>query len=233
MKWLFSFVICSLLIVNGSQFQLATGANSTLVSTVSAQASDHAPRIIYAEWVGKNLYVQGDNFAAGATVFIDGQKLKTSNAAYSSKILLVAKKAKKKVAPDQAIKLQVQNPDGEESNEFTFYSGFVVTTSYQNSVIKVKVGERFLLFLPDESAAFRWYVEVTGADPTILSHSTDNLPISNSQGFYQAIKPGRVFINAQGSPLCPPAPPYACLSGEFHGFGGLAIDIDEAVLQAN
>jgi len=35
--------------------------------------------ILYAEWTGKNLLVQGEDFADGATILIDGQAFKTSN----------------------------------------------------------------------------------------------------------------------------------------------------------
>lgn len=62
-------------------------------------------------------------------MLVDGQRFKSENDEAYPGNFLRAKKAKKKVPRDQVIQVQVQNPDGATSNEFTFYSGLVVTKS--------------------------------------------------------------------------------------------------------
>lgn len=212
--------VACLLLACGTQSGIVVRGNPRLATRHSAQTVEGSPNILYAEWTGKTLVLQGENFADGATVLIDGQPFKSSNGAALPANILYAKKAKKKVAADRVIQLQAQNPDGKISNEFTFYSGFVVTLGFEGSSISLSLGERFLLYLPPEGEPPRvgWSISIIGTDQTILTRTTDNLPIPDAQGFFQAVRPGQVTISAEGSPLCPPAPPQACLSGSHMGF---------------
>src|SRR5215831_21314174 len=50
-----------------------------LADRYSPSAADGSPNIVYAEWTGKTLVVEGESFADGAAVLIDGQAFKTSN----------------------------------------------------------------------------------------------------------------------------------------------------------
>jgi hypothetical protein len=40
--------------------------------------------------------------------------------------------------------------------------------------------------------------------------STNDLPIPQAQGFFEAVHPGQFTINAEAGPLCPPLPPEQC-----------------------
>ena len=216
MKWPLAFVLVSgfLLVPAPNLFPLSPGLLTPRSSPT--QASSTTPIILYAQWVGKNLDVQGRNFAEGATIIVDGQRLKTINFDNALSFELLAKKAKKKVARNQAITLQVQNTNGETSDPFTFYSGFVITMNEVGDLVHLNVGDKFLLYLPPEGdpPALRWTVSIMGAtigsDPTILVQTTEDLPIPHAQGFFQAVRPGQVIVHAEASPLCPPSPRWVC-----------------------
>lgn len=204
-------ILCSLFVVSGvTESQPIVRENRVLLG--SATSAEIQPTILYAQWIGKNLDVEGANFGEGATVFIDGQRLKTVNADNFPSSFLFAKKAKKKVARNQAITLQVQNPDGETSDPFPFYSGFLLTMDGSGTVLHLNVGDRFLLFLPPhgEPPTLGWGVGIGGLDPTAMKLSTIDLPIPRAQGFFEAVHPGQFTISAEAGPLCPPLPPEQC-----------------------
>lgn len=213
-------ILCSFFVVSGvTQSQPIVRENRVLVG--SAPSAEIQPSILYAEWTGKNLLVEGENFADGAFVLVDGQRFKSANDEAHPGNFLHAKKAKKKVARDQVIQLQVQNPDGATSNEFTFYSGFVVTLGFEGTWINMNAGDKLLLYLPPkgEPPTIGWTISVIGSDQTVLVRTMDNLPIPHAQGFFEAVRSGQIIINAQGSPLCPPLPPESCgPRGFFMGF---------------
>jgi Reeler domain len=94
---------------------------ATSVSVPVATAINGAPVITGAEVVKKQLRVSGDNFAFEAQLLMDGSKQKkTFNDDVTPNTLLVARKAGKFIAPGQTVVLQVKNPDGTLSNEFSF-----------------------------------------------------------------------------------------------------------------
>jgi hypothetical protein len=79
------------------------------------------PVIESAEVSGKKLRVFGENFAVGATLFVNGVKQKkTSNDANDPNTLIVAKKAGKTIQRGGTVSLEVQNPGGERSEAFLF-----------------------------------------------------------------------------------------------------------------
>jgi hypothetical protein len=216
MRFLISFSLMTLL-------ACCAGIQSSFVASTNPPAVKAAsePVIYYAEWVGKTLQVEGDRFADGATVLIDGQSFNSYNDETYPRFNLYARKALKRLTPDSAIHLQVQNPDGGISNEFMFYTGFVVTLGFQGSWIKLHVGDRFLLFLPPKGdpPTIGWFISMTGDAQGVLNRTTDDLPIPHTQGLFAAVGPGQVIIDAQGSPLCPPLPPEYCGPlGFFMGF---------------
>ena len=94
---------------------------ATSVSVPVATAITGAPVITGAEVVKKQLLVSGENFAFEAQLLMDGSKQKkTFNDDVTPNTLLVARKAGKFIAPGQTVLLQVKNPDGTLSNEFSF-----------------------------------------------------------------------------------------------------------------
>jgi hypothetical protein len=210
MKREFSILFVCFVVFSAAVSQFAD--SSTAAYRSSQDASAIRPVILYAQWIGKNLDVEGANFGDGATVLVDGQRLKTVNADNFPSSFLFAKKAKKKVPRNQAITLQVQNPDGETSDPFPFYSGFLLTMDDSGTVLHLNVGDRFLLFLPPhgEPATVGWGVGIGGLDPTAMKLSTNDLPIPRAQGFFEAVHPGQFTISAEAGPLCPPLPPEQC-----------------------
>jgi endo-1,4-beta-xylanase len=89
------------------------------LNTVLERGLDLSPKITAASRNGKQLIVTGELFEDGAQLFINGEKQnKTSNDSQSPATAIVARKAGKIVKPGDV--LQVKNPDGLLSNEFTF-----------------------------------------------------------------------------------------------------------------
>jgi hypothetical protein len=78
------------------------------------------PIIDEARISGKKLVIVGKNFDAGAAVFLDGVRQKTSRDAQSPTTTLVGKKAGKKIDSGQTVTLQVKNGSGAESPQFSF-----------------------------------------------------------------------------------------------------------------
>jgi predicted outer membrane repeat protein len=64
---------------------------------------------------GKHLLISGAGFQEGAKIFVDGVEKKTI---YESPTSLIGKKAAKGIA--SGVKIKVRNPDGTESNEWTY-----------------------------------------------------------------------------------------------------------------
>jgi photosystem II stability/assembly factor-like uncharacterized protein len=66
------------------------------------------------------LYVFGDKFEEGAKILLNGEKEKTRNAFYNPTATLIGRRAGNKIVRGQTVTLQVRNPDGTLSPEFTF-----------------------------------------------------------------------------------------------------------------
>ncbi len=80
-----------------------------------------APEITGAEVSGKQLIVSGQNFSAGAKIFLNGAKQKkTANDATSPTTRLIAKKAGKQISAGQTVTLHVKNSDDSLSNEYPY-----------------------------------------------------------------------------------------------------------------
>ena len=77
-----------------------------------------APTIIMASVSGKKLYITGENFHAGAVILLNGEEQKSKNDAQNPQTTLIGKNAGKKIRPGDRV--QVRNPDGTLSQEFTF-----------------------------------------------------------------------------------------------------------------
>jgi hypothetical protein len=80
------------------------------------------PKITNANIVGKALHISGENFAVGAVILIGGQEQGTRNDEQSPTTMLISKKGGKKgkIPVGQSVTLQVRNPNGIISAEFTF-----------------------------------------------------------------------------------------------------------------
>ena len=77
-----------------------------------------AVRIYNATVSGKKLLVTGENFDLGSVILLNGEEQKTGNDEQNPTTTVIGKKAGKKIKPGD--KLQVRNPNGSLSEEFTF-----------------------------------------------------------------------------------------------------------------
>jgi hypothetical protein len=107
---------------NGFQSSLDGDWDAVLAKvTTGGGNSALRPIITGASVNGKKLIVTGENFVPGAELLMNGQKQKkTSNDPQTPTAVLRIKKAGKKIAPGQTVSLQVRNPDGNLSDEFSF-----------------------------------------------------------------------------------------------------------------
>ena len=76
------------------------------------------PNITGASVAGKKLFVTGENFDPGAVILLNGEERKTRNDDQNPATKLIGRKAGKKIKAGD--KLQVRNPNGTVSQEFTF-----------------------------------------------------------------------------------------------------------------
>jgi hypothetical protein len=102
-------------------------SNSGLTNEVWELKNNNAtplplPKITSASVVGKTLLITGENFAVGAVIMIAGQEQGTRNDEQSPTTMLISKKGGKKgkIPVGQPAILQVRNPNGTLSSEFSF-----------------------------------------------------------------------------------------------------------------
>lgn len=94
---------------------------ATSITASAAGAPTGRPAVFGAAVNGKKLLVMGENFGLGADLLMDDVRVKkTGNDEDNPNILMVARKAGKTIEPGQTVRLQVRNPDGTLSNEFSF-----------------------------------------------------------------------------------------------------------------
>ena len=77
-------------------------------------------KITAASVTGKKLFVFGEGFDSGTVILLDGEKQKTANDEQNPTTLLIGKKAGKKIASGQTVRLEVRNRDGGLSEAFSF-----------------------------------------------------------------------------------------------------------------
>lgn len=114
----------------GKKSGSAVEVKSGLFTISGSGGGAPAPKILNASVSGKKLYVTGENFADGASIYMcsdcstpatDGKKAKkVSNDSDLPTTLLVSKKAGKDIERGSAMNLQVKNPDGTLSEPFLF-----------------------------------------------------------------------------------------------------------------
>ncbi len=75
-------------------------------------------RIVSASVSGKHLIIVGENFDPGAKILLNGDEQPTRTDSQNPKTTLIGKKVGKKIKPGD--KLQVRNPNGSVSAEFSF-----------------------------------------------------------------------------------------------------------------
>jgi len=103
-------------IAPNTNVQARTGTVSIADQTFTT-TQEGAPTITNVTASGKNIEVQGQNFDPGAIVLVNGVAQKTKAQGSGS---LVGKRSIKSIAKGQTASVQVQNPDGAESQPYSF-----------------------------------------------------------------------------------------------------------------
>ncbi|MCI0486276.1 MAG: hypothetical protein MN733_23025 [Nitrososphaera sp.] len=172
--------------------------------TATASARQSVPRIFSARLEGKKLIVEGQNFAPGALIFVDGKKRKTNNDPESPASTLISKKAAKKMPEDEIVRLQVENPDGQVSDDFGFFSGVVANFQSTQEGIQLVVGQRVLIDFNDPVISWSFF---SFPDPEIMELIYPNeevweVPhIPTAQALFQARRKGSTSIEIRGERL--------------------------------
>jgi hypothetical protein len=98
------------------------GGSYTLYTSNSSQALalQRGVSINGASVVGNKLVVLGDGFDEGAVILLNGKKQKTTWSEKDQKIVLISKKAAKKIVMGETVVLRVRNSDGSLSDDFEF-----------------------------------------------------------------------------------------------------------------
>lgn len=95
--------------------------NGDQIYTVVEVVPSGPPEVTDASVNGKKLIVAGQNFDVGAVILLNGEKeKKVSNDDENVTSMLIGKKSGKKISRGQTVMIQVKNPDGTLSNEFSF-----------------------------------------------------------------------------------------------------------------
>jgi hypothetical protein len=87
------------------------------VSDVFIARIKPGPAISNVSIQGKHVIVTGSGFERGAVILLDGEQQKT---VFKSGTSLKGKKVGRKITPGETVLLQVRNPDGVTSAEFSF-----------------------------------------------------------------------------------------------------------------
>ena len=162
-------------------------------STVALHLLQNIPEIRRAQLKGKKLIVEGDNFDAGAVVYINGEQQKTKRKANG---ILIAKKAVRRILPEEINSIHVQNTNGALSDKFDFFSGLTITLEDSGKTIPLKTGEKVLLAL--DSTIYSWTLHLS--NEVILERTDDTPP--GTQGIFEAKQAGQVRLSALGELPC-------------------------------
>jgi len=156
-------------------------------------------------WLGKNLAVVGQNFDESTVILIDGVQQKTDPDPYNPTLVLISKKARKRLTTNQIVGVQLRNGDGTLSQMFPFYTGITISFTDYGQTIKLRIGEKFLLRLADSPAV----CSLLEPDPSIISRLDEELPpIAGAKAWYRAEQSGLTNIWASCSIPC--SPPSIC-----------------------
>ncbi|MCI0489042.1 MAG: SBBP repeat-containing protein, partial [Blastocatellia bacterium] len=98
---------------NGFQADNGGGAADLFIARIG-----DGPAITDVRIQGKHVIITGEEFEAGAVILLDGEVQKKTK--FKSATSLKGKKVAKKIAPGAMVRLQVRNPDGTTSAEFSF-----------------------------------------------------------------------------------------------------------------
>ena len=90
------------------------------VAKLRIPTASRTPVITNVSLSGKMLIVEGRNFESGSVIIVDGKQQQTLNDPASATSKLMSKKAGKKIKKMPEAIVQVINPDGGMSSDYTF-----------------------------------------------------------------------------------------------------------------
>jgi hypothetical protein len=167
-----------------------------LRNIIAAQAS---PKIMQAFVAGKQLIVVGENFGDGAEVLVDGKAVATWNDPDHPTTILISKKGARKVLNrNWNVTLQVKNPDGLVSDQFTPVNLIKVTLADDGKTITVNRQDSVLVFLGSD---LHWKLSPTW-DQSVLSPVIGVMLIQGAQALLKAAAPGQTTLSLAGDPPC-------------------------------
>ena len=169
---------------------------STHYSTAAQNA--HPPSITEARIEGPRLIVHGKNFTPESVILVNHIRQITRQDDSSPLEALIAPEAGTKLGRDAIAVVQVQNRRGSTSEEFGFFTGRVVAFEDNARTISLKTGQKFLLHLKNEP--YEWKVNVE--EPRVIRLAGTSSSIRGSQGIYEALRPGRTSLTAEGELPC-------------------------------
>jgi hypothetical protein len=190
-----------------SMLALAISAIALGSSGFAAQQSSTQPQITDVTMSGKKLLVAGANFGEGAVILINGQEVGTRSDPDNPSGMLIAKKAGKRMPPDQTVTIAVQNQSGAKSQGFDFFSGLTITLEDAGKTITLRVGEKFQVAL--KKNGYEWTVQ--GFDSSLVTKLPDAPAVSDAQGIFQALVAGATQLSAVGELPCHKSTP-PCLA---------------------
>ena len=173
----------------------------------SVQQSSTQPQITSVTMNGKKLFVAGVNFNQGAVILINGEEVATRSDPDNPTGMLIAKKAGKRMAPDQVVAIAVQNQSGVKSQGFDFFSGLTITLEDAGKTIALTVGEKFQVAL--KRGGYEW--TVNRVDSSVVTKLPDAPTVRDAQGIFQALVAGTTQFSAVGELPCHKSTP-PCLA---------------------
>ena len=156
------------------------------------------PSITEARLEGPRLIVHGRNFSPESVILVNHARQITRQDDSRPSEALIAPGAGIKLGRDAVAVLQVQNPGGSTSEEFGFFTGRVVVFEDNARTITLKTGQKFLLHLKNEP--YQWIATVK--EPRVIRLAETSSSIRGSQGIYEALRPGKTSLTAEGELPC-------------------------------
>src|SRR5262249_8123810 len=149
-----------------------------------------SPTISAATTVDNQLFVDGENFASGAKLFVNGIRVKARADEMTPDKRLIINKVSRRLPVDEIVALQGRNPDGQTSTAMSFYTGLILTyesTPLTAGAVQMHVGRKFLIHFSDRD--IRWIVSLPPTRPAIKFFQASDA-IVHSDGIWLARHPG-------------------------------------------
>jgi hypothetical protein len=176
---------------------------ATRVNGAGHRVQGSVPKITKAVKVKKVLTIEGENFAEGAKLLVNGAPVKSFNDEITPATKLVLNKANKRLPYEETVSLQVQNPDGQTSEPYGFFTGLSIT--YQSTQLSInvhlQVGQKFLVDFRDPTIIWSYYLP-PGNSSEVIQFLASPVPlIPGAQGLYLAKNNGQALFVMEANSL--------------------------------